>query len=66
MSEAEKQTVGALVSALVLMAPGFLLHEAPRFPGTLAGGLLGVAGATLFERCSSTPWSSAAAGSGRG
>ncbi|MBI2739029.1 MAG: iron reductase [Rhodospirillales bacterium] len=48
MSEAEKQTVGALVSVLVLVAPGFLLHEAPRFPGTLAGGLLGVAGATLF------------------
>lgn len=48
MSEAEKQTVGALVSALVLLAPGFLLHEAPRFPGTLAGSLLGIVGATLF------------------
>lgn len=33
---------------LVFLVPGFLLHEAPRFPGTLAGGLLGIAGATLF------------------
>lgn len=48
MSEAEKLTVGALMSALVLVAPGFLLHEAPRFPGSLAGGLLGIAGAALF------------------
>jgi hypothetical protein len=40
--------VGALVSVLVLLAPGFLLHEAPRFPGSLVGGLLGIAGATLF------------------
>lgn len=48
MSETEKLTVGALVSILVLFAPGFLLHEAPRFPGSLAGGLLGIAGATLF------------------
>ena len=48
MSETEKHTVGAFVSVLVLLAPGFLLHEAPRFPGTLAGGLLGIAGASLF------------------
>lgn len=48
MSETEKQTMGALVSVLVLVAPGVLLHEAPRFPGSLAGGLLGIAGATLF------------------
>jgi hypothetical protein len=48
VSETEKHTVGALVSVLVLLAPGFLLHEAPRFPGTLAGGLLGIAGATLL------------------
>ena len=48
MSETEKHTVGALLSVLVLFAPGFLLHEAPRFPGTLAGGLLGIAGATLL------------------
>ncbi len=48
MSGTEKHTVGALVSVLVLFAPGFLLHEAPRFPGTMAGGLLGIAGAILL------------------
>ncbi|WP_149536723.1 iron reductase [Siccirubricoccus phaeus] len=48
MSETERLAVGALVSVLALVAPGFLLHEAPRFPGSLAGGLLGIAGATLF------------------
>lgn len=48
MSETEKLTVGALVSVLALAAPGFLLHEAPRFPGSLAGGLIGVAGAVAL------------------
>lgn len=48
MTETERLTVGALVSVLALLAPGFLLHEAPRFPGSLAGSLLGIAGATLF------------------
>jgi len=48
VSETEKLIVGALVSLVVLVAPGFLLHEAPRFPGTLAGSLLGIAGAILF------------------
>jgi len=48
VSETEKHMAGALVSVLVLLAPGFLLHEAPRFPGTLAGGLLGIASAILF------------------
>lgn len=48
MSETEKLTVGALVSALALIVPGFLLHVAPRFPGSLAGGLIGIAGAILL------------------
>ena len=48
MSETEKLTVGALVSALALVAPGFLLHAAPRFPGSLAGSLIGIAGAVLL------------------
>ena len=48
MSETEKLAVGALVTALLLIAPGFLLHVAPRFPGSLAGGILGIAGATLI------------------
>lgn len=48
MSEIEKLTVGALVSALALVVPGFLLHAAPRFPGSLAGSLIGIAGAVLL------------------
>ena len=48
MSETEKLTVGALLSALALVVPGFLLHVAPRFPGSLAGGLFGIASATLL------------------
>lgn len=48
MNETEKLTVGALVSALALIVPGFLLHTAPRFPGSLTGSLFGIAGALLF------------------
>ena len=48
MSETEKLTVGALVSVLALVVPGFLLHVAPRFPGSLAGSLFGIAGAALL------------------
>jgi hypothetical protein len=48
MSETEKLTVGALLTVLLLFVPGFVLHEAPRFPGSLAGSLLGIAGATLM------------------
>ena len=48
MSETEKLAVSALVSVLALVVPGFLLHVAPRFPGSLAGGLFGIAGAVLL------------------
>jgi hypothetical protein len=48
MSETEKLTVGALLTVLLAFVPGFILHEAPRFPGSLAGSLLGIAGATLM------------------
>jgi hypothetical protein len=48
MSETEKLTVGALVTVLLLFVPGFVLHEAPRFPGSLAGSLLGIGGAVLM------------------
>ncbi len=48
MNDTEKLTVGALVSALALVVPGVLLHVAPRFPGSLAGSLTGIAGAVLF------------------
>lgn len=48
MNETEKLSVGALLSAIALVIPGFLLHVAPRFPGSLAGSLFGIAGATLL------------------
>jgi len=48
MSKTEKLSVGALLSALALIVPGFLLHVAPRFPGSLAGGIFGISGATLL------------------
>lgn len=48
MNETEKLTVGALVSALALVVPGFLLHVAPRFPGSLVGSAVGIAGAVLL------------------
>ena len=48
MSETEKLTVGMLVSALALAIPGYLLHVAPRFPGSPVGSAFGIAGATLM------------------
>ena len=48
MGEKERLVVGTLLTMVALFVPGFLLHTAPRFPGSLAGGLLGIAGALLF------------------
>jgi len=48
LNETEKLTVGVLVSALALIAPGFLLHVAPRFPGSFAGSMFGIAAAILL------------------
>lgn len=48
MGEKERLTVGALLTGVAVFVPGFLLHTAPRFPGSLAGGLLGIGGAALF------------------
>jgi len=48
VSETEKLTVGVLVSGLALLVPGFLLHVSPRFPGSLTGSLIGIAGAVLL------------------
>ena len=36
------------MTALVLIVPAFLFHVAPRFPGSLAGGVIGMAAALLF------------------
>ena len=48
VSEFEKLAVGGLITVLLLFTPGFLLHTAPRFPGSLAGSLLGIAAAALM------------------
>lgn len=48
MTETEKITVGGLVSVLTLIVPGFLIHSAPRFPGSIAGSMFGIAAALLF------------------
>lgn len=48
MTETEKITVGGLICALALIVPAFLFHSAPRFPGSLAGGMFGIAAALLF------------------
>ena len=48
MNETEKLTVGVLVSGLALLVPGFLLHVSPRFPGSLSGSVIGIAGAVLL------------------
>jgi len=48
MTEGEKVTVGGLLSVLALIVPVFLFHVAQRFPGSLIGGLLGIAATALF------------------
>lgn len=48
MTRSEKVIVEGLLSALALTAPAFLLHSAPRFPGSLVGSALGIAAAALF------------------
>ena len=48
MSDKERVIVLALGTLLLLLAPGYLLHVAPRFPGSPAGGVLGIAAATLM------------------
>jgi hypothetical protein len=48
MTESEKVLVGGMLSALVLIVPGFLFHVAPRFPGSLTGGMFGLIAALLF------------------
>ncbi len=48
MSETEKLIVGGLITILLLFAPGFVLHESPRFPGSLAGGVLGILAALMM------------------
>lgn len=48
MGDKEKLTVLALGTALLFLAPGYLLHVSPRFAGSLAGGVLGITAAALM------------------
>ena len=48
MGDRERLTVLALGAAVLFLAPGYLLHVSPRFAGSLAGGALGIASATLM------------------
>lgn len=48
MSDKERLIVLALGTLLLFLAPGYLLHVAPRFPGSLAGGILGITAASLM------------------
>ena len=48
MSETERLTVGVVLTVLLFLVPAFVLHTSPRFAGSLAGFVLGVAAATLM------------------
>lgn len=48
MKERERFIVTALVLLMLVFWLGFLIHRAPRFPGSSWGGVLGVLGAVLM------------------
>lgn len=48
MRSGERIVAGALFATVLLLAPGFLLHQAPRFSGSLPGSALGIGAAVLF------------------
>lgn len=48
MQERSATVIGALVLLLLILPLGFLVHVSPRFPGSLAGSLIGIAGAVLM------------------
>jgi len=48
MKEREPVVVGGLVTLLLLVWLGFLVHASPRFAGSPGGGVLGVSGALLM------------------
>ncbi len=48
MKERHRIAVTGLVVLMLTLWLGFLVHRSPRFPGSLAGGILGVSGATLM------------------
>lgn len=48
MKERDRIVATGLVVLMLVLWLGFLVHRSPRFPGSLAGGILGVSGATLM------------------
>ena len=48
MQERERAIVTGLVLLLLVLTLGFYIHRDPRFPGSLAGGLLGLSAAALM------------------
>lgn len=48
MQERERAIVTGLILLLLVLVPGFYVHRDPRFPGSLAGGVLGISGAALM------------------
>lgn len=48
MHERERTIITGLVILLVILTLGFYVHRDPRFPGSLAGGVLGISGAALM------------------
>ena len=58
MKEREPLVAGGLVTLLLVLWLGFLVHRDPRFAGSAWGGVLGVSGALLHDRCLLPTWSS--------
>ena len=48
MHERQKIIVSGLITLLLVLTLGFFVHRDPRFAGSLTGGLLGVAAASLM------------------
>lgn len=48
MQERERAIVTGLILLLLVLLLGFYVHRDPRFPGSLAGGVLAVSGAALM------------------
>ena len=48
MRERGDLIVGLLVAFLLLFPLGYLVHVSPRFPGSLAGGIIGIAALVLM------------------
>jgi len=48
VKERDRIVATGLVALMIALWLGFLVHSSPRFPGSLAGGILGVSGATLM------------------